>query len=106
MIVELPEELTITQAAPLKARLLAALAGAPPKEEVLLDGRRVTAADVTGLQLLIGAWESAQARGRKLGFAPGARSTVLDAVATTAGLVRRASAAPLPADPWEEVRHD
>jgi UDP-N-acetyl-D-mannosaminuronic acid transferase (WecB/TagA/CpsF family) len=105
MIVELPEELTIAQAAALKARLLAAVAGAPGQEEVLLDGRKVTAADVTGLQLLIAAWESAAARGRKVGFAPGARSKVLDAAAETAGLVRALAAPKLPADPWEEVRH-
>ena len=104
MILELPEELTIAQAAAVKAQLLAAIAGAPGKEELLLDARRVTAADVTGLQLLIAAWESAAARGRKVAFAPGARSAVVDAAARTAGLVRDRAAPALPADPWEEVR--
>jgi anti-anti-sigma regulatory factor len=105
MIVELPEELTIAQAAPLKSRLLAAVAGAPPKEEVLFDARRVTCADVAGLQLLIAAWESAAARGRKIAFSPGARSKALDAAAETAGLIRHSSAPAVPADPWEAVRH-
>ncbi len=105
MIVELPEELTIAQAAPLKARLLAAVAQASSKEELLLDGRKVIAVDVTGLQVLIAAWESAAARGRKIGFSPGARSVALDAAAATAGLIRPKSAPAVLADPWEEVRH-
>jgi ABC-type transporter Mla MlaB component len=109
MIVELPEELTIAQAVPLKARLLAAIAGATGQEqrqeELLLDARRVTVVDVAGLQLLIGAWESAAGRGRKLGFAKGARSKVLDEAASAAGLIRQASAPALPTDPWVEVRH-
>jgi ABC-type transporter Mla MlaB component len=104
MIVELPEELTIAQAVPLKARLLAAIAGATGQEGVLLDARKVAVVDTAGLQLLISAFESGAGRGRKLAFAPGSRSKALDEAASAAGLIRQSSAPALPTDPWGEVR--
>ena len=84
MILTLPPELTIAQAAEWKPPLLAAIRSG---EEVLLDASAVLRADVMGLQLLVAAKKSALAAGVSFGFKPGARSDALDRAAESAGFV-------------------
>lgn len=100
MIVTLPTELTIAQAAEWKEPLLAAVRSG---EEVLLDGSAVTRADVVGLQLLIAAKKSALAVEVPFGFVPGKRSPELDRIAESAGLVAGSDA---PEELlWKEAPH-
>jgi hypothetical protein len=94
LMLELPREMTIAQAAGLKARLLAALQAGG---DVLLDASAVAAVDITGLQLIEAAWQSAGPRKCKLAFAPGKRSAALDRAAADAGLSAAASGGP-----WKE----
>ncbi len=84
MIITLPPELTIAQAAEWKEPLLAAVRSG---EEVLLDGSAVTRTDIVGVQLLIAAKKSALAAKVPLRFLPGKRSAELDRTAESAGLV-------------------
>ena len=69
-------------AAALKGDLLSALRD---DNEVLLDGTHVIAVDLTGLQLLLAAHNSAVAEGKRLGFLPGHRSEVIDRIAAASG---------------------
>lgn len=101
MIVTLPPELTIAQAAEWKPPLLAAIASG---EGVLLDATAVTRADVAGLQLLIAAKKSALAANQRFGFKAGARSEALDHAAELLGLVSGSDA---PEELlWRETYHD
>lgn len=84
MILALPPELTIAQAAEWRAPLLEAIRSG---EEVLLDARAVTRTDVVGLQLLIAAKKSALAAKVPFAFLPGARSEALDRAASICGLI-------------------
>ncbi len=74
MIVTLPPDLIISQAAALRSLLLAALQAGQPVE---LDGRSVQEVDAAGLQVLCAARRSALARGTSLGFVRGGRSLAL-----------------------------
>lgn len=101
MIVTLPPELTIAEAAEWKPHLLSALSSGEP---VLLDARAVTRTDVAGLQLLISAKKSALAAGVRFGFKEGARSPALDEAAVSAGLATGSDA---PEELlWKEAYHD
>ena len=101
MIVTLPPELTIAQAAEWKPPLLDAVTSG---EAVLLDASAVTRTDIAGLQLLIAAKKSALAAGVRFGFKQGARSPALDHAAESAGLVSGSDA---PEELlWKEAYHD
>lgn len=83
MVVPLPENLIVAQAAALKALLLAALEEGQPVE---LDGRNVNEVDAAGLQVLCAARRSALARRTSLTFVRGGRSAALVGAIELAGL--------------------
>jgi anti-anti-sigma regulatory factor len=87
MIATLPAALTISGAEALRTALLAALAVGEPIE---LDGRAVEDVDAAGLQVLLAARRSAEARGVRLEFAPSARSEALVKAVALAGLSHHA----------------
>jgi anti-anti-sigma regulatory factor len=79
MVVVLPRELTIAQAAALQAALRPAL---EEGAEVLLDGTAVDEVDVAGLQVLCAAGRTALERGAHLAFASrGCSRPLADAIA-------------------------
>lgn len=94
MVVHLPEELTIAEAADLRIRLLAALEGGAP---LVLDGGAVADVDAAGLQLLCAARRSAGARAVTLTLR-GPRSGPLARAIEDAGLALAPDGAPA----WEE----
>jgi anti-anti-sigma regulatory factor len=83
MVVVLPGELVVGQAAELAALLSGALHQGGPVE---LDGRAVKDADVAGLQVLCAAGRSARARGLVLAFVKEGKSPVLREAIDLAGL--------------------
>jgi anti-anti-sigma regulatory factor len=95
MVISLPEELTIAEAADLRVRLLAALEGGGP---VVLDGGAVADVDAAGLQLLCAARRSAAARGVTLTLR-GPRGGPLARALEGAGLAHTPDAAPA----WEDA---
>jgi len=98
MVLKLPEEMTITGAASLKAAFEAALA---VREDVQLDAAAVSAADLVGLQILVAAQRSAARAGLALAFAEGGRSQAIDVAAASLGFRK-----PIGEEPgwlWEEA---
>lgn len=95
MILQLPEELTIAEAARLRERLRAALDGGAP---VVLDAAGVAEVDAAGLQLLCAARRSAAARGVPLTLRGRGRSEALARALEVSGLARAPDGVPA----WED----
>ncbi len=83
MVVTLPEDLIVSQAAALRSLLLSALESGQPVE---LDGGSVKEVDAAGLQVLCAARRSALARGISLGFVRTGRSLALIDAIELAGM--------------------
>lgn len=83
MIIELPDELTISGVADLRDSLLHAWGS---REPVQLDAQRLRTLDVAGAQLLWAAQRSARQSGRPLEFVGDAAGAVIDDTLRDLGL--------------------
>jgi anti-anti-sigma regulatory factor len=100
MIIALPEELTISHLAALKAKLVTSL---NKHDSLQLDASATTTVDIAGLQLLCATYQAARAHKKSISLAPNTPTQVIREAMDLAGFGIHNDC--LACHSWKEAQH-